>query len=242
MFGSDSSFTTSADSRVLVNIARTPNEFAVVCAMSDRRYGSRVYAPMSLRISESRQEICSSRQIVDCRDQGDDVEIIRQTLTSILVKALTHGCTDQDLFVRHMTIALCAIIECKKKEETGPFEETVPGGLKPWQKRVAEHMLGSDEQPGKPLPDVARACGLSTPHFGRAFTKSFSVPPHRWLLIRRLEKAKALLMEPEQTLANIANECGFFDQSHLSHAFSRYFGQSPGAWRISYRSSCEAAL
>jgi AraC family transcriptional regulator len=89
---------------------------------------------------------------------------------------------------------------------------------------------------------VARACGLSTPHFGRAFTKSFSVPPHRWLLIRRLEKAKALLMEPEQTLANIANECGFFDQSHLSHAFSRYFGQSPGAWRISYRSSCEAAL
>lgn len=235
MLGIDSSVTRSPDHRVLVNIARMSNEFAVVCAVRDARHGSSIYTPLSLRISESQQGLPASKSVSHRQVEPDDIESIRHVVTLLLVKALTHGCTDQDPFVQHLTIALCAIHDGEKKAKAGLSEETALGGLKPWQREVAERLLGSDNLSGKPLSDVARACGLSTPHFGRAFTKSYGVAPHRWLLIQRLEKAKALLMEPEQTMTDIAYECGFFDQSHLSHAFSRRFGQSPGAWRNQHR-------
>lgn len=241
MLGNDLPVTRSPDNRVLVNIARTSNEFAVVCALRDGRHGRIIYSPLSLHISESHKELPTPKFTFHRHEKSDGMESIRHVVTVLLVKALTHGCTDQDPFVQHLTIALCAIHECDKKGKAGSTAETIAGGLKPWQKEVAERMLRSDNLSGKPLPDVAHACGLSTPHFGRAFTKSYGVPPHRWLLVQRLEKAKALLMEPEQTMTDIAYECGFFDQSHLSHAFSRFFGQSPGAWRNHHRLRCDAA-
>jgi len=241
MLGIDSSVTKSTDHRVLVNIARMSNEFAVVCTVRDARHGRIIYTPVSLRISESQQALPASKSVSRRHAKPDDIESIRRVVTVLLVKALTHGCTDRDPFVQHLTIALCAIHDGEKKATASSSEETILGGLKPWQREVAERLLGSDNLSGKPLSDVARACGLSTPHFGRAFTKSYGISPHRWLLIQRLEKAKVLLMEPEQTMADIAYECGFFDQSHLSHAFSRHFGQSPGAWRNQYRFHHDAA-
>jgi AraC-like DNA-binding protein len=241
MLGNDLSVTRPPDQRVLVNIARMSNEFAVVCAVRDSRHGRSIYTPLSLHISEPHHRLPTSKSTFQRHEKPDGVENIRHMVTVLLVKALTHGCTDQDTFVQHLTVALCAIHEGDKKGSAGSSEPAIAGGLKPWQKEVAERMLGSDNLSGKPLSDVAHACGLSTPHFGRAFTKSYGVSPHRWLLIQRLEKAKALLMEPEQTMTDIAYECGFFDQSHLSHAFSRRFGQSPGAWRNRHRSRRDTA-
>ncbi|RUL65821.1 AraC family transcriptional regulator [Dyella dinghuensis] len=241
MLDNDFSATVSPGHRVLVNIARMSDEFAVVCAVRDTRHSRSIYTPFSLQIGESNQGLSTSKPVFHRHEKPDSVESIRHVVTLLLVKALTHGCTDQDPFVRHLTIALCAIQDGGRKGQAASSEETKAGGLKPWQKEVAERMLGSDNLSGKPLSDVAHACGLSTPHFGRAFTKSYGVSPHRWLLIQRLEKAKALLMEPEQTMTDIAYECGFFDQSHLSHAFSRRFGQSPGAWRHQHRLRRDAA-
>lgn len=211
---------------IFVHVARVSDEFAVACIVNDRRHGRGVQTPITLRVSESHSSIAMPQSDAD----QSSVENFRDVVTALLTTSLTHGCSDHDAFVRHMVIALYAIRGGNHIEV-----DTVPGGLKPWQKLAAEQMLGGNRPSGISLPDVAQACGLSTPHFGRAFNKSFGVPPHRWLLIQHLEKTKTLLMESDGSLADIAYECGFCDQSHLCHAFSQRFGMSPGAWRKNYR-------
>jgi AraC family transcriptional regulator len=77
------------------------------------------------------------------------------------------------------------------------------------------------------LDDVAAAAGLSTFHFARLFKKSTGLTPHRYLMNARVEKAKVLLRACDKSLTEIATECGFFDQSHMSKVFRRIAGVSP---------------
>jgi AraC family transcriptional regulator len=105
------------------------------------------------------------------------------------------------------------------------------GGLAPWQgKRAAEMMTESLD--GKiHLSDMARGCGLSVSHFTRAFRKSFGMSPYRWLLERRIDRAKSLLVTSNLPLADIALQSGFSDQAAFTRAFGRIVGDSPGRWR-----------
>ena len=78
---------------------------------------------------------------------------------------------------------------------------------------------------------LAEECGLSPRHFARAFRQSTGVPPHRWLMRHRVQRAKELLRRQALSLADIALRCGFADQSHFTRVFSREVGFSPGQWR-----------
>ena len=105
------------------------------------------------------------------------------------------------------------------------------GGLAPWQLRRATELMRSSLEEGVPMADLARACNLSPGHFNRAFKQTTGQPPHRWLMERRIEKAKQLLTDTTLSLAEIAMACGFADQSHFTRVFSRTTHTSPGAWR-----------
>jgi AraC family transcriptional regulator len=78
------------------------------------------------------------------------------------------------------------------------------------------------------LADIA--C-LSLYHFSRSFKESIGVGPQRYVMQRRLERAKALRRRTNQPLAGIAREAGFADQSHLNSAFRREIGVTPGQFR-----------
>ena len=105
------------------------------------------------------------------------------------------------------------------------------GTLTPLQeRRVTDRLLG-DLKVDTGLLELAALCGLSRSHFARAFRQTTGLPPHRWLLMQRVRQAKALLQATTLPLAEIALECGFADQSHLTRVFSRWVGLSPGAWR-----------
>ena len=105
------------------------------------------------------------------------------------------------------------------------------GMLTPIQeRRVTSRLL--DDLTGDPsLSELALLCGLSRSHFVRAFKQSTGLPPHRWLLVQRVRRAKILLHCTKSPIAEIALACGFADQSHFTRVFSRIFGISPGAWR-----------
>ena len=92
-------------------------------------------------------------------------------------------------------------------------------------------MLSADLEESIQLEDVARECGLSVGYFSRAFRATIGLPPHRWLTKRRIEFAKVIMRDGDASLAEIANRCGFCDQSHFTRAFSREMGASPGQWR-----------
>jgi AraC family transcriptional regulator len=105
------------------------------------------------------------------------------------------------------------------------------GGLAPWQRRRATEMMSSDLSRTIQLADVARECRLSVSHFARAFRQSTGLPPYKWLLDRRLRAVKEMMLNSNRPLAEIATDCGFTDQSHLTRVFTSYVGTSPGAWR-----------
>lgn len=81
------------------------------------------------------------------------------------------------------------------------------------------------------LDEIAGAAGLSPFHFSRAFRKATGQSPVRYLLGRRIERAKDLLTGSPVSLAEVALAVGFSGQSHFTTAFRRATGLPPGAWR-----------
>ena len=101
------------------------------------------------------------------------------------------------------------------------------GGLSPGvTRRVCDYIEGHLDEKMR-LDGLAALAGLSTDHFARAFHQSMGVPPHTYLLRRRLEHVEHMLRETHAPLSEIALATGFSDQSHLARHFRRWFGMSP---------------
>jgi AraC family transcriptional regulator len=134
------------------------------------------------------------------------------------------------LFVDDVAAALCSHVAQTYGGIRGLG--TLPrGGLAPWQEKRAKELLESDLSGEFPLSRLALECGLSVRHFTRGFRQSVGMPPHRYLLKRRIERARDLLRDPDLTLLEVALACGFSDQSHFSRLFRASMHMSPGAWR-----------
>jgi AraC family transcriptional regulator len=108
-----------------------------------------------------------------------------------------------------------------------PFQ----GGLPTARLRRVEEFLMAHLADDIGLEDLAAIADLSAKHFARAFRQSTGMPPHRWLIERRIDRAKALLMEDRLNLAEIALTCGFADQSHFTAAFRKSVGATPAIFR-----------
>jgi AraC-like DNA-binding protein len=134
------------------------------------------------------------------------------------------------LFVDYVVLALTAHV-ARTYAGMRPFKDSPKGGLAPWQEHRACEWLAAHLDGSRPLKEIAAQCGLSVSHFSRAFRQSTGLPPHRWLLQRRIEAAKALMDDRRQPLAQIALTTGFADQCHFTRVFSKHVGVSPGAWR-----------
>jgi transcriptional regulator GlxA family with amidase domain len=105
------------------------------------------------------------------------------------------------------------------------------GGLAPWQLARAMRLLRSETPGDHTVAKLARVCGLSPSHFGRAFKASTGLTPHKWLLWFRVQRAAELLERTEDSISTIAVTCGFADQSHLTRVFHALMGTSPAHWR-----------
>jgi len=81
------------------------------------------------------------------------------------------------------------------------------------------------------LTELAGVACLSPYHFSRSFKQATGVGPQRYVMQRRLERAKTLMRQSNQPLAFIAQEAGFVDQSHLTYIFRREIGVTPGRYR-----------
>jgi AraC family transcriptional regulator len=116
-----------------------------------------------------------------------------------------------------------------------PAGEPVSGRLSSWQLKRAEELLLDDLAANRSLAELAAACDVSIRHFSRAFKTSTGVPPHRWLLKRRIERAKLMLLNSQTGISEIAQDCGFSDQSHLTRVFHAATDSTPASWRHQQR-------
>ena len=103
-------------------------------------------------------------------------------------------------------------------------------GPEPRAVRLALDILAARHAENVSLAELARATGLSPWHLARAVSDSTGLPPHAHLLAHRLRAARRALAGPDR-LADIAAATGFADQSHLTRAFARRYGLTPGAYR-----------
>jgi len=86
------------------------------------------------------------------------------------------------------------------------------------------------------LEQLAAVARLSVYHFARQFKRATGLPPHQFVILRRVERAKQLLQTGGGfSLAEVAARVGFSDQSQFTHHFKRLVGVTPGQFRMSAR-------
>jgi AraC family transcriptional regulator len=107
-----------------------------------------------------------------------------------------------------------------------------PGGLPAHRLKVVKNYITENLGNEITLRQLASLACVSVRHFERAFRQSMGVPPHRYVLERRVSAARDLLLtHPDLTVEEIAQRLGFSSSSHLSAVFSRRMGCSPTMFR-----------
>lgn len=88
-----------------------------------------------------------------------------------------------------------------------------------------------------PVRRLARVSGVSEAHFARSFRQAFGVPPHRYLLTRRIERASALLRDTDLPITEIAFQTGWGSLGTFGRIFHDITGDSPRALRARTRAT-----
>jgi AraC-like DNA-binding protein len=104
------------------------------------------------------------------------------------------------------------------------------GGLASWQVRRVKAAM-DDIKTNFSLTELAAMVGISPAHFCIAFRESTGLPPHRWQMQQRVDRAKELLSDPKLSLTEIATACGYASSSHFTNRFRQATGMTPSAYR-----------
>lgn len=96
--------------------------------------------------------------------------------------------------------------------------------------RAKDRMDGASQEEW-PVRRLAEASGTSAAHFARSFKEAFGVPPHRYLLTRRIERAMALLRETDLPITEIAFQTGWNSLGTFGRTFRDVTGDNPAAVR-----------
>lgn len=81
------------------------------------------------------------------------------------------------------------------------------------------------------LTELAAAVGLSPSHYATLFRAATGMPPHAWLMKRRIERACELLMNTSSNVTDIAFALGFPSSQHFATMFKKHLGTTPSEWR-----------
>ena len=153
-----------------------------------------------------------------------------RTLLLLLVKESEAGGPCGILYVESLIVALATrLLYAARVQKIVTNERTSPLPPRPLR-RVLERMQASLSAE-LALATLAAETGYSRAHFLRMFRAATGQTPHRYLLDRRLEKARELVANKSMPLIDIAADCGFSSHAHLTTAFRSRFGVAPSAYR-----------
>lgn len=134
------------------------------------------------------------------------------------------------LYVESLTNVL-AVHLLRQYTAAKPCFTMYEGGLSERQLLSALEYINEHLNQDIKLADLAQVLGMSQFHFSRLFKQSIGMAPYQYLLQQRIERAKQLLQQTEQSIIDIALECGFNSHSHLSKQFRQLTGVTPKAYR-----------
>jgi AraC family transcriptional regulator len=110
------------------------------------------------------------------------------------------------------------------------------GALPRGRLRAAVEYIEEHLDAAPTLAEIAAVAGLNCYHFARQFKAATGLPPHQYVITRRVERAKHLLQAgTDLSLAEVAARAGFYDQSQFSRHFKRLVGVTPSQFRTPSR-------
>jgi AraC-type DNA-binding domain-containing proteins len=107
----------------------------------------------------------------------------------------------------------------------------VKGGLSAWQRRFIRDWIETHLADNISLSDMADQLHLSAYHFAHMFRISFGLPPHQWIMHRRLQYAREQLQHTDHDLMTVSLNSGFATSSHLSKIMKQQLSITPGQYR-----------
>jgi AraC family transcriptional regulator len=113
----------------------------------------------------------------------------------------------------------------------GTVGPVLRGGLAGWRKKKVADYIEEHLSENITLRQLAAVAQLSHYHFARAFRQSFGIPPHHYHMNRRMERAKAMLESPAQTVTEVGVMLGFAETSSFTSSFRRSVGVTPTDYR-----------
>jgi AraC family transcriptional regulator len=151
-----------------------------------------------------------------------------------LARALNHaeelGGTFGESYADGISLAITAKLFGGTSDGASTQRSRVSGLAKWRMKRATEYIAAHLAEPIS-LADIAAATGLSRMHFAAQFRAATGLRPHEYLLQRRIERARELLLNSRLPLVEIAFEVGFKTQAHFTTVFTRLVGETPNVWR-----------
>ncbi|MCX5495713.1 AraC family transcriptional regulator [Kaistia dalseonensis] len=105
------------------------------------------------------------------------------------------------------------------------------GTLSKWRLKRAIEYIDAHLGETITLAEMAEAARLTRMHFAAQFRASTGLPPHAFLLRRRIDRAKQLLLDDRETIVGVALTVGFQTQAHFTTVFKRFVGDTPYQWR-----------
>jgi AraC family transcriptional regulator len=160
--------------------------------------------------------------------KADDPAIHRSAM--LIAAEAAHGGTGSRLMVESLTCQLSVHI-LRRHADVRFRESRHPEALSAAQLRVVADYVRMNLTADLSLQHIADELGLSRFHFARRFRAATGVTPHEWVLNHRMERAQVLLRRTRIPLRDVAAQCGFADQSHMSRTFRQRLSMTPGQYR-----------
>jgi AraC-like DNA-binding protein len=123
-----------------------------------------------------------------------------------------------------------ALLRVKARLERTPGRASIERACD-WRVRRVMERMETEIESDVGLRELAADVGLSPSHLSAVFVATAGVPPHRWLLRRRVERARELLARTGRSITDIALSCGFSSSQHFSTVFKAQEGCTPTGFR-----------